>query len=180
MASLSIGLSAQAGFGTAPGSATGGGSGGASGTAAVPFAAFRFSVEINRGGTGPLCAAAFSECDGLEVTLDVKTVREGGDNGSVRRLPGPASFSNLTLKRGMTSSTDLWDWVDATIADPTVRADVTVVFHPSDSLTAENARFVLSRCIPVKIKAPALNAKDGIIAIEELQLAYESLTLKRT
>jgi phage tail-like protein len=178
MASLSAGFTAQVGLGVGP--APGTGSGSDSGAAAVPFVAFRFSVEINRGGTGPLCAAAFSECDGLEVTLDVKTVREGGDNASVRRLPGPASFSNLTLKRGMTKSTDLWDWVDATIADPTVRADVTVVVHPSDSLTKENARFVLSRCIPVKLKAPPLNAKDGIVAIEELQLAYESLTLKRT
>jgi len=36
----------------------------------------------------------------------------------------------------------------------------------------------MSRCVPVKIKAPALNAKDGGIAIEELQLAYETLRLK--
>jgi phage tail-like protein len=42
--------------------------------------------------------------------------------------------------------------------------------------TTEQARFVLDRCLPVKVKAPALNAKDGIVAIEELQLAYESLT----
>ena len=39
------------------------------------------------------------------------------------------------------------------------------------------ATFRLSRCVPVKLKAPALNAKDGIVAIEELQLAYESLEL---
>jgi hypothetical protein len=30
--------------------------------------------------------------------------------------------------------------------------------------------------VPVKVKAPALNAKDGTVAIEELQLAYESMT----
>ncbi|MBY0460879.1 MAG: phage tail protein, partial [Gemmataceae bacterium] len=124
--------------------------------------------------------AAFAECDGLEVTLDVKTVREGGDNGSVRRLVGPATFANLTLKRGMTTSFDLWDWVDDTIADPTVRAEVTVVIHPADSLTKESARFVLARCVPVKLKAPPLNAKDGVVAIEEFQLAYESLTLRRS
>ena len=38
---------------------------------------------------------------------------------------------------------------------------------------------MLSRCVPVKLKAPPLNAKDGAVAIEELQLAYESLRLKR-
>ena len=43
---------------------------------------------------------------------------------------------------------------------------------------SEKARFVLERCIPVKLKAPTLNAKDGTVAIEELQIAYESLTRK--
>jgi phage tail-like protein len=177
MASLSAGFSASAQVRFGPGgSPTPSGDG----AAAVPFGAFRFSVEIDRGdGRGPLCAAAFSECDGLEVTLDIKTVREGGDNGSVRRLVGPASFANLTLKRGMTSSFDLWDWLDDTIADSTVRAEVTVVVHARDSLTKDDARFVLSRCVPVKLKAPPLNAKDGLVAVEEFQLAYESLTLKR-
>ena len=42
---------------------------------------------------------------------------------------------------------------------------------------SERARFQLSKCVPIKIKAPALNAKDGQIAIEELQLAYETLHL---
>ena len=39
--------------------------------------------------------------------------------------------------------------------------------------------FLLSRCVPVKLKAPALSGKDGMVAIEEFQLAYETLTLKK-
>ena len=39
-------------------------------------------------------------------------------------------------------------------------------------------RFLLERCIPLKLKAPPLNARDGMVAIEELQLACESITLK--
>jgi hypothetical protein len=27
-------------------------------------------------------------------------------------------------------------------------------------------------CLPLKMKAPALNAKEGLLAIEEMQLAY--------
>jgi hypothetical protein len=38
--------------------------------------------------------------------------------------------------------------------------------------------FLLTRCVPVKLKAPALNAAAGGVAIEELQLAYEALELK--
>jgi len=62
------------------------------------------------------------------------------------------------------------------LTDRSLRADAEVVLFATDG--AERARFVLSRCLPTKLKAPALNAKDGTIAIEEMQLAYESLTLK--
>jgi hypothetical protein len=45
--------------------------------------------------------------------------------------------------------------------------------------TTERARFLLHRCLPIKLKAPPLNAKDGLVAIEELQLAYDSLSVRR-
>jgi hypothetical protein len=43
---------------------------------------------------------------------------------------------------------------------------------------SDQAVFQLTGCLPVKLKAPALNAKEGLVAIEEIQIAYESLTLK--
>jgi hypothetical protein len=51
-----------------------------------------------------------------------------------------------------------------------------VVVHSPDH-TTDDASFVLQRCLPVKIKAPPLNGKDGVVAVEELQLAYEALRL---
>ena len=150
----------------------------ASNTAPYPFTAFNFSVEITRTGESkPMCNAAFSECDGLELTMEVKTIREGGNNSRQIRLTGPAAFGQLTLKRGMTSSTDLWNWFRDTLANPSLRADAEVVLLSADG-GEERARFLLSRCLPVKLKAPPLNAKDGMVAIEELQVAYESLDLK--
>jgi phage tail-like protein len=143
-----------------------------------PFTSFNFAVEVNVRGVSPkVCNASFSECDGLEMTMDVKTIREGGNNGRQLRLTGPVSYGQLTLKRGMTATFDLWKWFDAVAADPSLRADATVVLLAADH-TSERARFVLSRCVPVKLKAPPLNAKDGTVAIEEFQLAYESLTLQ--
>jgi phage tail-like protein len=143
-----------------------------------PFTAFSFAVEINRGQDGgALVGAAFAECDGLEMTMDVKTIREGGSNDRQIRLNGPVSYGTLSLKRGMTPDFGLWKWFRDAIDDPGLRADVEVVLLAADG-AAERARFALTRCLPVKMKAPALNAKDGQIAIEELQVAYETLTLK--
>lgn len=146
---------------------------------ALPFTAFNFAVEIVRNdGSAPLVSAAFSECDGLELGMEVKTIREGGANDRQVRLAGPATVGQLTLKRGMTDeSLDLWLWMNDSLADPSLRADAEVVLLAPDG--RERVRFVLSRCLPIKVKAPPLNAKDGAIAIEELQIAYERISVKR-
>jgi len=143
-----------------------------------PFTAFNFAVEINRGEDGhPLVNAAFAECDGLEMNLEVKTIREGGSNDRQIRLNGMVAYGQLTLKRGMTDSFDLWRWFRDSVHDPRLRASAEVVLLAADGQT-ERARFQLSRCVPVKLKAPALNARDGQIAVEELQVAYETLAFK--
>jgi phage tail-like protein len=155
-------------------------------TASVyPFTSFNFSVEINVPFIGhKLVNAAFSECDGLDMTMDVKTIREGGNNTQQIRMVGAVNYGQLSLKRGMTSSFDLWDWFDAQQhANPAqlrkgIRADVEVVMLAADR-TTELVRFVLRKCLLTRLKAPALNAKDGVVAIEEMQLSYESMTLKR-
>jgi len=147
-------------------------------TVLYPFTSFNFSVEVNRVGENEqMCTASFADCDGLETTMEVKTIREGGNNGKQIRLTGPLNFGQLTLKRGMTNNFDLWEWVSQTVVDPSLRANAEVVLLAPDGRT-ERARFLLERCVPTKLKAPVLNAKEGVVAIEELQLAYESLTLK--
>lgn len=144
-----------------------------------PFTAFNFAVEINVPGVSTrACNASFAECDGLELSMDVKTIREGGNNGRQIRLTGPINAGLLTLKRGMTMSFDLWDWMTRMQTEPGLRADAEVVVLAADGST-ERARFILSRCLPAKLKAPPLNAKDGGVAIEEFQLAYETISLKR-
>jgi phage tail-like protein len=151
-----------------------------------PFTAFNFSVEIHVPfmGQGALCNAAFAECDGLDMNMEVKTIREGGNNSSQIRMVGAMTYGPLSLKRGMTDSFDLWDWFDALQhANPAqlrneLRGDVDVVIFPPDH-KKEAVRFILKKCLLIKLKAPALNARDGVVAIEELQLTYESMTLKR-
>jgi phage tail-like protein len=144
-----------------------------------PFTSFNFAVELRVPDVVErVCSAAFSECDGLEMTMEVKTIKEGGNLTRIARSAGPVGYGTLALKRGMTDSFDLWDWFAAVTRDPALRADGEVVLFAPDR-EAERARFVLERCLPVKLKAPALNAKDGVVAIEELQVAYESLTLRR-
>ena len=139
-----------------------------------PFLAFNFAVEITRAGEGkPLVEAAFSDADGLEMTMDVKTIKEGGAPDRAIRVNGAVAYANLTLKRGMTDNFDLWTWFEDSVADPRLRADAEVVVLAPDG--SERARFQLARCVPIKMKAPTLSSTGTSVAIEELQIAYESL-----
>lgn len=143
-----------------------------------PFTSFNFAVEIDVDGIpGRVCDAAFAECDGLEMTFEPRTLREGGNNGAVLRLTGPVGYGQVTLKRGMTAGFDLWAWAAATIERPALRGRGRIVMYAEDGHT-ERVRFVLDRCLPVKLKAPPLNAAGGAVAIEELGLVYERLSLE--
>jgi phage tail-like protein len=151
-------------------------------TVLAPFTTFNFVVEIavDGVGAGKICSAAFAECDGLEMSMQPRTIREGGNNGRQIHLTGPVSYGQLTLKRGMTANLDLWSWFERVHqkGHQGLRADGEVVMLAEDGQT-ERARFVLTRCLPVKLKAPSLNAKEGAVAIEEMQVVYESLRLKQ-
>ena len=152
-----------------------------------PFSAFNFDVQIEVKGLDVkrVCDGQFAECDGLEMTMDVKTIREGGNNVSQIRLIGGVNYGQVTLKRGMTaSSVDLWDWFDAQqLAVPSqlrkdMRGEATIILK-TPNREKERVKFILRKCLLTKLKAPALNAKDGVVAIEELQLTYESMSIER-
>jgi phage tail-like protein len=149
-------------------------------TITTPFSTFNFQVEINlEGDPDTLCSAAFSECSGLDMTMEPKTIKEGGNNNQTIHLVGPVRYGQLTLKRGMTSTFDLWDWFERVVAPGggNVRANCVVVMLAPDGKT-EQVHFELSNCLPVKMSAPSLNAKDGQLAIEEVQIVYERLRLR--
>lgn len=147
---------------------------------ATPFTTFNFRVRINKGGE-PLCNAAFSECSGLEMTMEPETRREGGNNVTEFQMVGTVSYGQVTLRRGMTKTFDLWGWFDQ-ITQPTnyrTRARTVVEVLPSEGAGDQSpvdARFTLQKCLPVKLSAPDLNASEGGVAIEEMQIAYERLT----
>jgi phage tail-like protein len=158
---------------------------------ATPFTTFNFKVLLSFPSTlsqigaalgaeeMTVCRGEFSECDGLEITMAPKTIREGGNNARLIHLVGPVSYGQLTLKRGMTSNTALWRWFEQTQRKHELRADGKIVML-APNRRDKQVRFALTGCLPVKIKAPALSAKDGLVAIEEMQIAYETLTLDRS
>jgi phage tail-like protein len=144
----------------------------------LPLSSFNFTVEtiIYKGAW--ICTSGFAECDGLEMTMEPKTIREGGNNARPIHLPGKVSYGQLTLRRGMTTSRELWTWFDlahesVALTKSRLRADSMIQVQSSDR--SQSVRYLLTNCQPVRLKAPSMDALRGAIAIEEMQLAYEWL-----
>jgi phage tail-like protein len=78
----------------------------------------------------------------------------------------------------MTSNVDLWKWFSLASRGANRGLKASGVVLMRDGTRANRVRFKLSDCLPIKIKAPALNAKDGTLAIEEMQIAYGSFSLE--
>lgn len=147
-----------------------------------PYTTFNFEVILNLDDPPsdvqtPVCSAAFSDCDGLEMTMEPKVVREGGNNQEHIRLMGPTSYGQLILKRGMTKTADLWQWFAA--AGQTGRVSTAQgQVHMIDAAGQTRVIYTLTNCLPVKMRGPALIARTGEIAIEEMQIVYSRLTVK--
>jgi phage tail-like protein len=148
----------------------------------APFHVFRFQVdfqtaELGSEGPGqpvPLCSGAFSECTGLEATMEPMVIREGGRNyGSSQRV-GPVTFATVVLKRGMTSTAHLWKWFELVTGGGysyRLTATVTLFDNAGNGVLAWD----LLRALPVKFKAADMNAKNAEVGIEELHIVHEGL-----
>lgn len=132
----------------------------------------------------PLTDGGFQECTGLEVEMDVQELQEGGRNDGVIRRVGRGKYTNLVLKRGMlhapggTVDSGIWKWLQGILAGvrPVPRYDGTVQVLAADGETVV-ATWAFARGLPAKVTGPQLNARTGEVAIEELHIAHEGLTL---
>ena len=142
----------------------------ATGARIDPFRTFNFLVELDG-----IAQASFSECSGLETTTEVIDHREGGDNTTVRKLPGKTTYSDITLKAGMTDSKDLWTWRQQVIEGKFQRKNGSIVVFDLANKT-EVARWNFVSAWPTKWDGGSFNAKGNEVAIETLVLAHEGLT----
>jgi phage tail-like protein len=109
------------------------------------------------------------------MTMEPKTIESGGVNDRQIHLIGPVKFAQLTLKRGMTSNLQLWNWLALTAQGTVAPASGTVTMWDTDSTPV--VEFALQRCLPVRMRAPSLNAREGLVAVEELALVYETMSI---
>lgn len=147
-----------------------------------PYIPFRFQIAFKEQLIGKgeaegvvLCSGAFSECSGLEATMEPKVIKEGGRNWGAAQRAGKVTFSTVILKRGMTSNQDLWAWFELVGKNAyahRLNTEITMFDHAGKGLMSWN----LSKAMPIKFKTADLNASASDVAIEEIHLAHEGLS----
>ncbi|MFN0148083.1 MAG: phage tail protein [Dehalococcoidia bacterium] len=140
----------------------------ANGSIPDPFNNFNFLVEIDG-----ITRAAFHEVSGFDSTIDVIEHREGGENTTLRKLPGMTKYSNIVLKWGMTDDVQLYQWHRQAVNGQVERRNGSIVLLNRGG--QEVARWNFVRAWPAKYDGPDFNAEGNDVAIETLELAHEGV-----
>ncbi|MHB8274310.1 MAG: phage tail protein [Dermatophilaceae bacterium] len=143
-----------------------------------PYAQFNFLVDLGTGATdGP--QAGFQECSQIGTSVDVIEYRNGNEKeNGVRKLTGLARYPDVTLRRGIIGSLDLYQWLsDIRDGNQVAYRTVTVSLMSEDHVSVVQVWELLRARIIKHVSGP-LNARGTDVAMEEITLAYERLEME--
>jgi phage tail-like protein len=136
-----------------------------------PLRNFRYKLSIDS-----INIASFSEVAIADTTTDAIEYREGDEPTHVRKMPGLNKYGNITLKKGITSSLELYNWHNQVLTNQIrdVRRKVQIDVWGEDD-DQPKATFVVREAWPIKYDPSDLNAKGNEVLIETLELANEGI-----
>ena len=152
-----------------------------------PLMGFKFQVDVP--GFGEM---AFQKVSGLSLDVGILEVTEISNPITVTKLPDRISFSDLTLERGATPSSNyamLWEWylavVDALnyglVPKKDFRAQVNIRTAPKgillDSKDPSIRKWEVYNAFPKTVKFGDFDATSSAVLIESLTLANEGYRL---
>jgi len=154
-----------------------------------PLLAFNFHVSLTDSSTSPGAGltsivlqplipnpiAGFTECTGLDMTMDLEEYPEGGNNGTVLKFPKRARYGEIVLKKGITKDTTLFDWFYGFTQGAGKRKDGVITLR--DARGKPHTVWGFSRGLPSKYTGPTLNAQQSAVAIQSITITHEGIYL---
>lgn len=139
-----------------------------------PYQNFNFRVEIDG-----LEQANFSEVSGLGLDVNVADFRDASANTGYDKLHGIHKAGKIILKRGIIGTQSFYEWLAKCRAGKIKECKRNLVITlRGDDRKAQQVRWKLMNAMPVKYDVPSLNADGNDVAIEELVLSVEGVTLE--
>ena len=143
-----------------------------------PYVQFNFLVDLGDGVTeGP--QAGFQELSGIGMEVTVSEYRNGNHKeNSVMKITGMNKSTDVTMKRGVIGSLNLYQWLDQIRnGDQKAMRTVTIQLQSEDHTDIVQTWKLLRARITKHTSGP-FNAKGTDVAMEELVLAYERLEME--
>lgn len=133
-----------------------------------PTLSVHFMLELNG------ISGYFMSVDGLgseTELIEQKLVDEQGIAIN-RRIPGRLTWGDITLKRGLTTNIDFFEWMKEAIADPSsARRDGSIILY--NHTMTEIARWNFEKAWPSKVTGPSFAADSSEVMVEEIVLVHE-------
>jgi phage tail-like protein len=137
-----------------------------------PLVSLSFALEING-----VLSGYFTEIAGLGSETQVVEMQHTLPDGKVviRKVPGTEKWQDVTLKRGITSDMQLWEWrqqvVDGDIDG--ARSPGTITMYKTNGEAV--ARWNFANAWPSKITGPSLKSDDNSFGVEEIVMVHEGM-----
>ncbi|MCZ7398863.1 MAG: phage tail protein [Candidatus Methanoperedens sp.] len=145
----------------------------ATGARTDPYRNFRFRIEI-----GGIQTASFAEATIPDTTTDSVDYREGTDLPFQKKLSGLTKYGNITLKKGLTDSVELYQWRKSVEDAGAIKARKNISLVLIDEEGNDKARWDIMEAWPTKYSPSGFSAKANEVVIETLELVHEGI--KRT
>ncbi len=130
---------------------------------------YRVSID------GLISLGTWTKVEGLGMEYQVTEYREGGVNGYMHKIIGPAKFTNLRLSRPVDITSPLlmtWLMSNQIAIKPQTMA-VTAMTAAGDNITT----WSLIGVVPVKWTGPSLDIMSNAVSTETLEVAYQEISL---
>jgi len=137
-----------------------------------PLIGFHFKVDLAGKATG-----YFTECSGLGSETEIvehKVVTDGGQN-IVQKIPGRLKWGDITLKRGITSAMDFWDWRKLVEDGDVVGARTNGSIIMLDQTLSPVAQWDFVNGWPSKVTGPQAQADSNAFGVEEITIVHEGI-----
>ncbi len=137
-----------------------------------PLPKFYFSVQL-----GDDMSVSFQEVSGLESETRPIEYRHG--NSPIFypiKMPGLGKVGNVTLRKGIfVADSKLWTWYSEIKLNTIKRR--TVVISLLDETGSPKMVWTLNNAFPTKITGADLRSTGNEVAVETVEIAYETLTV---
>jgi phage tail-like protein len=143
-----------------------------SGVMEDPLRAFNFQLDFSGN-----IAGFFSECSGVGSENEIIEMKVVDNNGkdAVRKMPGRLKWTDISLKRGITSDLQIWQWRDQVVKGDMEGSRKAVTISMLDMEGNPIAKWHFINAWPSKVTGPAFKADDNNFGVEEVSITHEGM-----